>query len=216
LSKSILLTYLFSSCFIFFVISNGSFFAQQTENSLPVDSLLLQRHSPKKATYYSMVVPGLGQFYNKKYWKIPIIYAGFATLAYLVKFNGSRYTKYINAYGDLIDDDTLTTRYRIVINEAGLDEEIIVKELYPETYDPSQYEWFVSSLELNKDYYKRNRDLSYIGLGIWYILNIVDAAVDAHLFNYDISDDLSLRIEPKLIPVSMYANTIGIKLSFRF
>ncbi len=83
-----------------------------------------------------------------------------------------------------------------------MDEREIVKELYKdeETYDPSKYDWFKNALELNKDYYRRNRDLSYIGIGLWYILNIVDASVDAHLFDYDISDDLTLHIEPELFP----------------
>jgi len=165
-----------------------------------------------------MVIPGLGQVYNKKYWKVPVIYAGFGTLAYLVIFNGTKFTKYINAYGDFIDNDTLTTSYLTIINERGLDEREIVKELYKddETYDPSKYDWFKNTLELNKNYYRRNRDLSYIGIGLWYILNIVDASVDAHLFDYDISDDLTLHIEPELFPASRYTHTMGIKFSFRF
>jgi len=163
-----------------------------------------------------MVIPGLGQIYNKKYWKVPVIYAGFGALAYLVKFNGSRFMKYINAYGDFVDNDTLTTSYLTIINEKEYDEREIAKELYPDTYDPSQYDWFKNTLELNKNYYRRNRDLSYIGMGLWYILNIVDASVDAHLFDYDISDDLTLHIEPELFPTSRYTHTMGIKLCFRF
>lgn len=210
--------YLFSILFLFLIVSGEPFFAQQTNSSISGDSITLRGHSPQKASFYSMVIPGLGQVYNKKYWKVPVIYAGFGTLIYLVKFNGSRFTKYINAYGDFIDNDTLTTSYLTIINERGLDEREIVKELYKddETYDPSKYDWFKNTLELNKNYYRRNRDLSYIGMGLWYILNIVDASVDAHLFDYDISDDLTLHIEPELFPTSRYTHTMGIKFSFRF
>ncbi len=215
---STLRTYLFSIFFLFLIVSGEPFFAQQTNSSISGDSIALRGHSPKRASFYSMVIPGLGQIYNKKYWKVPVIYAGFGTLAYLVKFNGSRFTKYINAYGDFIDNDTLTTRYLTIINERGLDEREIVKELYgeEETYDPSKYDWFKNALILNKDYYRRNRDLSYIGIGLWYILNIVDASVDAHLFDYDISDELTLHIEPELFPTSRYTHTMGIKFSFSF
>lgn len=213
---STLRTYLFSILSLFLIVSGEPFFAQQTNSSISIDSIALRGHSPKRASFYSMVIPGLGQIYNKKYWKVPVIYAGFGTLVYLVKFNSSRFTKYINAYGDFIDDSTSTTRYLPLIIEAGLDETKIVKELYPDTYDPSQYDWFKNTLELNKNYYRRNRDLSYIGMGLWYILNIVDASVDAHLFDYDISDDLTLHIEPELFPTSRYTNTMGIKFSFRF
>ncbi len=215
---STLRTYLFSILFVFLIVSGEPFFAQQTNSSISGDSIALRDHSPKRASFYSMVIPGLGQVYNKKYWKVPVIYAGFGALAYLVKINSKKFTKYINAYGDFIDDDTLTTRYLTIINERGLDEREIVKELYKdeETYDPSKYDWFKNALELNKDYYRRNRDLSYIGIGLWYILNIVDASVDAHLFDYDISDDLTLHIEPELFPTSRYTHTMGIKFSFRF
>ena len=215
---STLRTYLFSILFLFLIVSGEPFFAQQTNSSISGDSITLHDHSPQRASFYSMVVPGLGQIYNKKYWKVPVIYAGFGTLAYLVKLNGTKFTKYINAYGDFIDNDTLTTSYLTIINERGLDEREIVKELYEneETYDPSKYDWFKNALELNKDYFRRNRDLSYIGIGLWYILNIVDASVDAHLFDYDISDDLTLHIEPELFPTSRYTHTMGIKFSFRF
>jgi len=215
---STLRTYIFSILFLFPIVSGESIFAQQTNNPIPQDSIALRGHSPQRASYYSMVIPGLGQIYNKKYWKVPVIYAGFGTLVYLVKFNSSRFTKYINAYGDFIDNDTLTTSYLTIINERGLDEREFVKELYENegTYDPSKYEWFKNALILNKDYYRRNRDLSYIGIGLWYILNIVDASVDAHLFDYDISDELTLHIEPELFPTSRYTHTMGIKFSFRF
>ncbi len=213
---STLRTYLFSILFLFLIVSGEPFFAQQTNSSISGDSIALRGHSPKRASFYSMVIPGLGQIYNKKYWKVPVIYAGFGTLVYLVKFNGTKFTKYINAYSDFIDDSTSTTRYLPLIIEAGLDETKIAKELYPDTYDPSQYDWFKSRLKLAKDYYRRNRDLSYIGIGLWYILNIVDASVDAHLFDYDISDELTLHIEPELFPTSRYTHTMGIKFSFRF
>lgn len=130
-------------------------------------------HSPQKATLYSMVLPGLGQAYNKKYWKIPIVYAGFGTLTYFIIFNRNEYLKYKQAY------DYLTMG----------DKSIPLNNEYVDKYDAEQ-------LAQGRDYYRRNLEFTYILSGLWYILNVVDAAVDAHLFNYDIEDDLSIRFKP--------------------
>lgn len=125
-------------------------------------------HSPKKAAIMSTLLPGLGQAYNKKYWKIPIIYAGFASLAYFVSYNNTKYKTYREAYIAETDADSAT------INS------------FPE--------YSSQNLLTLQDYYRRNRDLSYIIAGSVYILNIIDATVDAHLFNFDISDELSVKI----------------------
>lgn len=130
-------------------------------------------HSPKRAVILSAVLPGLGQIYNKKYWKLPIIYAGFGGLSYSIFANVRNYRTYREAYKFRVDED-------------------------PTTID--EFEGSVSEnnlLELKK-YYKRNIDLSVIFTAVLYALNLVDAAVDAHLFHYDISDDLSMHIQPTM------------------
>ncbi|MBN3036137.1 MAG: hypothetical protein JW861_11170 [Bacteroidales bacterium] len=169
-----------------------------TGNSLPeqepADTLQRTKHSPHKATLYSLVVPGLGQAYNRKYWKIPVIYAGFGTLYYFIHKNDREYQKYREAYyHSLISGDTMPP-----VNE------------YESRYDPE-------TLRTAKDYYRRNRDFSIILASLWYLLNVIDATVDAHLFNWDVSEDLTFTWEPALWGISCNGRNItGVRLSLKF
>lgn len=149
-------------------------------------------HSPKKAALLSTILPGAGQVYNKKYWKLPIIYAGAAGLAYSFQFNQSRYVKYRDAYKYRIDNDASTTDDYIGIYSDD-------------------------NLNTLQKYYHRYRDLTVIGFAALYALNIIDASVDAHLFTFDVSDNLSMKVEPTLInTVGMNNYTGGINLRIRF
>jgi len=152
------------------------------------DSLSLL-HSPKKASIYSAVLPGLGQAYNKKYWKIPLIYAGFAGMGYFIVTNNDKYKTYRTAYLNRVDDD-------------------------PNTTDPYTEIYSDQDLITLKDYYRRNRDLAIICSGLWYVMNILDASVDAHLFYFDVGDNLSMQIAPGL----QYAQGVnaGLSLSLHF
>lgn len=136
------------------------------------------------------MLPGLGQAYNNKYWKIPVIYAGFGAMSYFFTINNSRYLKYKKALILRNDDDETT------IDDYATQ--------YPNQQTLIEY----------KDYYRRNRDLSVIGFALFYVLNIVDANVDANLFYFDVSDDLSMEWMPVAIPSSTFASGIGIKLKF--
>jgi hypothetical protein len=158
------------------------------------DSVLEKRHSPTKATIMSMCLPGLGQIYNKKYWKVPIIYAGFGVLTYLIVFNTDNYLTYKSAYIESFNGDS-TGNYSSIVKK------------YPK-----------ESILSAREYYRRNLEITIIFTAILYALNIVDAAVDAHLFTYDIKKDLSLRIEPALIPPAAQIRTYssGVKLSLKF
>ena len=159
-----------------------------------VDSVNFKKHSPHKATIYSLVLPGLGQAYNKKYWKIPIIYAGFGAFYYFISLNDKEYRKYREAYYHSITGDPTDPP----VND------------YEEKYDS---DFLLSS----KNYYRRNRDLTYILTGVWYLLNVVDAAVDAHLFTWEVDENLSLRIEPAVYqPLYGYRPNGGVKLTMRF
>lgn len=135
-----------------------------------------KKHNPKKATIYSAVLPGLGQAYNKKYWKIPIVYAGIGTIAYIIDMNSDGYRDYRKAYD-----------YKSGIITEADDEIINIAKRYSG-----------ENLITIRDYYRRNMELSWIIMALWYGLNIIDATVDAHLFEYDISDDLTLKVEPAL------------------
>lgn len=139
-----------------------------TEPELPVKAL----HSPHKATVYSAILPGLGQVYNKKYWKVPIVYAGYGTITYFALLNQGEYRLAKEAY--------------IYVSN---------KETYPTTNKYAK-RYSASDLLFIRDYYRRNTELSWILLGLWHVLNIVDATVDAHFFYYDISDNISLQLQP--------------------
>ena len=140
-------------------------------------------HSPRKATIYSAALPGLGQIYNRKYWKVPLVYGGFAALGYFINFNNEEYVKYRQAYSDIIDDDPNTISYtRLNANPGFL--------------EPDKIGQFTERLRGAKDYWRRNRDLVVIGTAVFYAVNIIDASVDAHFFNFDISDDLTINWVP--------------------
>ncbi|MEZ5082072.1 MAG: DUF5683 domain-containing protein [Bacteroidales bacterium] len=169
-------------------------------NDLEIDQVSspTKEHSPHKATIYSMLLPGLGQAYNKKYWKIPIVYAGLGVFYYLIRFNNDEYQQWSEAY------------YFVQANPG----EDLPGNEYVEKYgdDPD-------FLKSNKDYYRRNRDLNYILMAVWYLLNIVDATVDAHLYSWEVDDNLSLRLEPEIyngLSNLKYKPAAGLKLSLRF
>jgi len=158
------------------------------------DSLKLaaagKNHSPKKASVYSAILPGLGQAYNKKYWKIPLIYGTFGALIYYVKWNNGYYQESRNAYTDLTDTIPGTNSF--------------LNLPFIEYYDLSTTSG-VANLKKNltrrQDYYHRNRDLLVILTAAFWGLNIIDASVDAHFFNFDISDDLSFRWQPSMMQI---------------
>lgn len=163
------------------------------QNGTISDTIGLPIHSARKATLYSMVLPGLGQAYNHKYWKIPVIYAGFGTLAYFISFNNKKYKDYNEAYKWAASGDTIP-----------------IDNPYVEKYNTDQ-------LLEGRNYYRRNLEISIMFTAVLYILNVVDAAVDAHFFDYNISDDLSLRFDPFVNPPSLAAKQGGgfkITLSF--
>ena len=133
----------------------------------------IKTHSPGKASLFSAVVPGLGQAYNKKYWKMPIIYAGIGTSLYFAISNHNNFKKFKNAYTIRLDNDPNTTdEFDGILTDEGI--------------------------QANMDYHQRNRDLSYIVASLFYVLQIVDAAVDAHLFNFPKNDNLSFTLQPSL------------------
>ena len=151
-------------------------------------------HSPKKATLLSTFIPGAGQFYNKKYWKIPLIYGGGATFVYFIGVNNRFYKKYTRLYEQKIDN-TIDELYKNISEE---------------------------SLRRERENWRRNRDLNYIGLGALYFLQIIDANVDAHLFQYDISDDLTFRYQPDYVGGLFQNNSsknpggMGVRLTLLF
>ncbi len=173
-----------------------------------VDSPQIEKkHSPHKASFYAAILPGLGQAYNKKYWKIPILYAGIGGVGYAIHFNSKYYKKYKAAYRDFIIRDPGNKSYLEFIPPNVTEDQI---------YGEYQ-QWFEEALNSKKQYYRRYRDLSYIGMAALYALQIVDAAVDAHFYNFDISDDLSMQVQPSMMPpIPGDFTGVGLQLKFKF
>jgi len=191
-------------CFliILFTTTGFSAFSQKTSQDSTVIKKSKVVHSPRKATIYSTVMPGLGQIYNHKYWKVPIIYGGFATLGYFINFNNEVYTTYKRAYSDIIDNDPFTNSYLdLNINKAF--------------FLPDKRTQFTEKLRRAKDDWRRNRDLVVISTAIFYAANIIDASVDGNFFNFDIGDDLTMNWAPGPI-LCMNKKIIGIQCRFTF
>ncbi len=150
----------------------------------------INKKNPKLAAWLSVFVPGLGQAYNEKYWKIPVFYTVFGTFIYQQQLNSKRYRRYLNALIALTDDDEST-----------------VSEF------PSYSE---KELEFNRKKFRRNRDLYLLLTIATWLLNWVDASVDAHLYDFDISDDLTIKLRPTILQTHTYKNVYGISLSIKF
>lgn len=141
---------------------------------------------PKRALWLAIVLPGAGQIYNRKYWKLPIVYGGFIGCAYAMRWNNQMYTDYSQAYLDICDNDPATQSYNQFLH--------LGTKITPQ--NEARYKQIFKN---RKDQYRRWRDMSFfVMLGV-YALSIVDAYVDASLSQFDISDDLSLRIAPAVI-----------------
>ena len=147
-----------------------------------------QRKQANKIALQSAILPGLGQVSNHKYWKVPIIYGGFAALVYFIDFNNKNYKDYKTAYLYRNDNDSLTV------------------DAFPN--------FTTDDIRVRKDYYRRNRDLSYILTAVLYSLNIIDAYVDAQLRNFDISEDLSLRTDPFVGQLNQGEPIAGLRFTF--
>jgi hypothetical protein len=147
----------------------------------------------------AVAFPGLGQVYNRKYWKIPAVYIGFGALIYSVGFNSSHYNTYMKAYQDFTDVIPETNSYLNVI-PSSVDPATYDPVLHPTTYIPANAQYYRDGMLRMVDYYKRYRDLSYIGIAGWYLFSILDANVDASLFNFDVSKNLEVAAFPVLIP----------------
>ena len=154
-------------------------------------------HSASKASKLSAMIPGAGQVSNKQVWKVPIIYAGAGALIYSMSWNNKNYQKYLSAYK--LDSDTSSATNS---EYSGL--------------------YSVQNLIVLKDYYRRNRDFSAIGLVLLYTANIVDAYVYGQFFNFDISDDLSMQVKPYIVPSitnynsGSWTSTTGINIQLKF
>lgn len=141
---------------------------------------------PTRAVWLAALFPGLGQVYNRRYWKLPIIVGGYLGLGYATSWNNSMLTDYTKAYADIMDNDPTTKSYM---------------DFFPSTVTEESLDktWLTNILRSRKNYFRRNRDLCIIGMVAVYLVAIVDAYVDASLAHFDISPDLSMDVYPSLI-----------------
>ena len=161
--------------------------------------------NPTKATWLAVVFPGGGQIYNRKYWKLPIIYGGFAGCAYALSWNGKMYKDYSQAYLDIMDSNPNTKSY---------------EDLLPPNarYNEEQLK---NTIKKRKDMFRRYRDLSIFAFIGVYLISIIDAYVDAELSNFDITPDLSMKVEPTVInnqfqSTSLKDKSVGLQCVLRF
>lgn len=158
---------------------------------------------PTRAVWYSALFPGLGQIYNRKYWKLPIVYGGFAATFYAYNWNSQFLKDYSQAYLDIMDNDPNTKSYEDIVPPSMLN-----------SYNQDQLK---NILKRQKDMFRRNRDLSIISMLGVYLLSVLDAYVDAQLFDFDINPDISMRVEPTIImPEKSAPQGVGISWSLRF
>ena len=166
------------------------------------------RPNPKRAMWLAIVLPGAGQIYNRKYWKLPLVYGGFVGCAYAMRWNNQMYRDYSQAYMDLMDNDPNTQSYNQFLHLG-------VK------IDETNIDRYKTLFKNRKDRFRRWRDLSVFCMIGVYALSIVDAYVDASLSEFDISNNLSLRVEPTIINNSaernvLKQNTLGLSCSLNF
>lgn len=159
--------------------------------------------NPTTATWLALVIPGGGQIYNRKFWKLPIFYGGFAGCAYALTWNNKMYRDYSVAYKDAANGNWTSTS---------------ITDLLPPKHNYTQSQ-LLEVLRKRKDTYRRFRDLSIFAFIGVYLLSVVDAYVDAELSNFDITPDLSMRVEPAIINNGMIGSSqraVGMQCSFRF
>jgi hypothetical protein len=166
------------------------------------------RPNPQRALWLALVLPGAGQIYNRKYWKLPIIYGGFMGCIYALTWNNMMYKDYSQAYLDIMDNDPGTASYNKFLH-LGVE------------INDQNMERYKSLFKSRKDKYRRWRDLSFfVMLGV-YAISVIDAYVDAELSEFDISKDLSLKVSPAVIPNHsggnpLQAQSLGVNCSLNF
>jgi hypothetical protein len=162
---------------------------QAQESDAVTDSLIHKKQNPRTAIICSAILPGLGQIYNGKYWKVPLIYGAGGAVVYSFQYYQSKYQKYREAYNE------------------GDENKTYIIDGYKRTY---------AQLPLGRDFYRRYRDISALAVAGIYLLNIVDAMVDAYFKDFDVSDDLTLRIQPAVVDNFDLAASFGLSIRIGF
>lgn len=168
--------------------------------------LLTRVPDPNMAAWIAALLPGVGQAYNRQYWKIPIIYAGAMGLGYAVAWNNQMYVDYRKGYTDITSGNPEQNFYEKLL-PAGV------------KIDSSNKDYYTRIFKSRMEGYQRNRDLSIMGVAVLYILSIIDSYVDSQLRDYDVSPDLSMKVAPTVIPATQdraLDNSLGVSCKLKF
>ena len=201
------------------LVSDDSIFVDSLQNQLSVMAeanppLKVQKDwskwqpDPKRALWLAIVFPGGGQIYNRKYWKLPLIYGGFMGCLYAMNWNNNMYKDYSQAFLDISDNDPNTASYNSYLHLGA-------------KITDSNKERYKQIFRSRRDKYRRWRDLSFFVMVGVYALSVIDAYVDAELSVFDISKDLSLKVEPTIMNNSSSSNpfqagAVGLNCSLNF
>ncbi|GHT06524.1 hypothetical protein AGMMS49525_14870 [Bacteroidia bacterium] len=165
---------------------------------------------PTKSVIYSAIFPGLGQIYNRKYWKLPIVYGGFLGCMYAITWNNTQKVSYSDAYRDFMNGNTANDAAWRAYKYYSYDDD-------PSKWSDQQRSSFAYALRSKKDFFRRNYELSWIITAGLYGLCMIDAYVDAKLFDFDVSDNISMRVQPTFFERTAYnPRTLGVHLSVNF
>jgi hypothetical protein len=175
----------------------------KSDTLVSADSIKEKIHSPLFAGVASAIIPGAGQAYNKKYWKLPIVYAGLATAGYFIYYNANIYYKVHNNLDSRVSGDSTPQPQYLILNQIFSKTTI---DLNTFSYD---------DLLKIEDEYRKYFTISIIVGGVIYMLNILDAVVDAHLYSFDVSDDLAIKISPQLFQSTRFRMAPGFSLSLQ-
>ena len=179
-------------------------FEPDTASVANLGKIRILDRDPLRAMWLSALCPGLGQIYNHRYWKLPIIVGAFVGLGYGTAWNNKMYGDYTKAYRDITDSDPNTKSYM---------------DFFPSTVEESDLDktWLTKTLKSKRTYYRRYREICIIGLAAIYLLNIVDAYVDASLTHFDISSDLSMDVAPASIDTQISRMpSLGLQCAINF
>ena len=166
------------------------------------------RPDPQRALWLALVIPGGGQIYNRKYWKLPIVYGGFVGCIYAMMWNNMMYHDYSQAYLDIMDNDPTTASFNQFLH--------LGRQINDQNIERCK-----QVFKSRKDKYRRWRDLSFFCLIGVYAISVIDAYVDAELSAFDISKDLSLKVRPTIMENKssmnpLYATSLGVNCSINF